>query len=150
MSEFPCYLPSFGVYDAFISFFLCLDYTYLMFSFWMPIIAMSYRCPVWVHLTVVASKYFFSFYSQQKGFTTITGKCLVKTFKYSSTFPKTFCRSVSYKYWHIQAMHSPTEQVEDHSEINFSVLLFQRKWISPSSAFQCLPAQNWQEVMRGV
>lgn len=58
-------------------------------------------------------------------------------FKYNSTFPKTFCRSVSYKYWHIQAMYPPTEQVEDHSQINFSVLLFQRKWISASPAFQC-------------
>lgn len=63
-------------------------------------------------------------------------------FKYNSTFPKTFCRSVSYKYWHIQAMYPPTEQVEDHSQINFSVLLFQRKWISASSAFQCSPSSK--------
>lgn len=63
-------------------------------------------------------------------------------FKYNSTFPKTFCRSVSYKYWHIQAMYPPTEQVEDHSQINFSVLLFQRKWISASSAFQCSPTSK--------
>lgn len=33
-------------------------------------------------------------------------------------------------------MYPPTEQVRDHSQINFSVLLFQRKWISASSAFQ--------------
>lgn len=63
-------------------------------------------------------------------------------FKYNSTFPKTFCKSVSYKYWHIQAMYPPTEQVEDHSEINFSVLLFQTKWISASSAFQCSPSSK--------
>lgn len=63
-------------------------------------------------------------------------------FKYNTTFPKTFCRSVSYKYWHIQAMYPPTEQVEDHSQINFSVLLFQRKWISASSAFQCSPSSK--------
>lgn len=47
-------------------------------------------------------------------------------------------------------MYPPTEQVQDHSLINFSVLLFQRKWILASSAFQCPPVPNWQEVMRGV
>lgn len=141
VSQFPCYLPSFSVYDAFL-FFLCLEYTYFIFSFWMPLkwYNTHVQCGVW--FMTIANKYFFSFnftLNKRDSFHHWKVPCY---FKYNSTFPKTFCRSVSYKYWHIQAMYPPTEQVEDHSQINFSVLLFQRKWISASSAFQCSPSSK--------
>lgn len=110
-----------------ISFFLSLEYTCFIFSFRMLIKVISHMCPMWSLVNDSSKQVMFSYdftLNKRDSFPSLEMLCY---FKYSSTFPKTFCRPVSYKYWHIQAMYPPSEQVEDHSQINFSVLLFQRK-----------------------
>lgn len=62
-----------------ISFLLCLEYTYFIFSFRMPIKVIPHTCPVWSLVHDSSKQVFFQlwFYTQQKGFFSVTGRCLV-------------------------------------------------------------------------